>query len=102
MQPDKAGNRPAFRHPRGALTVSACRAQGNERARAQLVDQFKRCLLDVLKGNGELAQNVEWDDADRALIRRWADDCTDDPEFASLLETIEWEARKLSRVPPLL
>lgn len=50
-----------------------------------------------MKGNGELAQNVEWDDADRALIRRWADECTDDPEFASLLETIEWEARKLSR-----
>jgi len=67
------------------------------RARAQLADQFKKCLLDVLKGNGELAQNVEWDDADRALIRRWADECTDDPEFASLLETIEWEARKLSR-----
>jgi hypothetical protein len=67
------------------------------RARAQLVDQFKKCLLDVLKGNGELAQNFEWDDADRALIRRWADDCTDNPEFASLLETIESDARKLSR-----
>jgi hypothetical protein len=56
---------------------------------------LKAELLAVLKGSGQLARNVEWNDTDRALLKRWADDWTDNPEFASLWGTIEASARKL-------
>jgi hypothetical protein len=57
---------------------------------------LKTGLLAVLRGSGQLAENVEWDDAAHALLRRWADDWTDDSEYASLWQTIEADARKLN------
>jgi hypothetical protein len=56
---------------------------------------LKTELLVVLKSSGQLAQHVEWNDADRALLRRWVDDWTNDPEHASLWKIIETDARKL-------
>jgi hypothetical protein len=55
---------------------------------------LKAELLALLKGRGVLAQNFELDDADRALLRRWADDWTDNPEYASLWGIIEADASK--------
>jgi hypothetical protein len=56
---------------------------------------LKNELLAVLKGSGQLAQHVEWNHADRALLKRWADDWIDNPEYASLWGIIEADARKL-------
>jgi hypothetical protein len=56
---------------------------------------LKNELLAVLKGSGRLAQHVEWNRAERALLKRWADDWTDNSEYAPLGGIIEADAHKL-------
>jgi hypothetical protein len=56
---------------------------------------LKNELLAVLKGSGRLAQHVEWNRAERALLKRWADDWTDNSEYAPLWGKIEADAHKL-------
>jgi hypothetical protein len=56
---------------------------------------LKAELLAVLKGSGRLAQHVEWNRAERTLLKRWTDDWTDNPDYSPLWGIIEADAHKL-------
>lgn len=56
---------------------------------------LKTELLALLRGSGQLAETVEWDDADHAIPRRLGEEWTDDSEHTSLWEVVEADARKL-------